>query len=208
MAFPLSPVEIEDVDALVRNVEYPAHLHGPLRRLMLAHSAEQQWKYREDEIRWVTEGIYQALDLQDEILYKACGADGQPVGIIGWTTSSHPFSKGMKYGEQCIQEGPIIKCEERQGRRTRHHNSWTPPSLDVSSWRNVSKMLRKERQRVLQGWKGNGIYRIVFMAVAPHHQRQGVGSTLLKMLCDYVDEYELDIFIISSPDGIRVYSKF
>lgn len=49
---------------------------------------------------------------------------------------------------------------------------------------------------------------IVFMAVAPHHQRQGVGSTLLKMLCDYVDEYELDIFIISSPDGIRVYSKF
>lgn len=158
IAFPLSPVEIEDVDALVRNVEFPAQLHSPLRRLMFPHSEEQQWKYREDEIRWVTEGIYQALDLQDEILYKACGADGQPVGIIGWTTSSHFFSKGMKYGEQCIQEGPIIKCEERQGRRMRHHNSWTPPSLDVSSWRNISKMPRKKRQRVLQGWKGNGIY--------------------------------------------------
>jgi predicted N-acetyltransferase YhbS len=46
------------------------------------------------------------------------------------------------------------------------------------------------------------------MAVDPDHQRQGVGSTLLKMLCDVVDANALDIFVLSSPDGIQLYSKF
>ena len=49
---------------------------------------------------------------------------------------------------------------------------------------------------------------ITFMAVDPDHQRKGVGSTLLKMLCDIVDKNELHTFVLSSPDGVQLYSKF
>ena len=46
------------------------------------------------------------------------------------------------------------------------------------------------------------------MAVDPNHQRQGVGSMLMKIFCDYVDGNALDAFVLSSPAGIRLYSKF
>lgn len=46
------------------------------------------------------------------------------------------------------------------------------------------------------------------MAVDPNHQRQGVGSMLVRIFCDYVDENALDAFVLSSPAGIGLYSKF
>lgn len=46
------------------------------------------------------------------------------------------------------------------------------------------------------------------MAVDPSYQRQGVGSTLMEMFCRIVDENALDAFVMSSPAGIRLYSKF
>lgn len=46
------------------------------------------------------------------------------------------------------------------------------------------------------------------MAVDPNHQSQGIGSTLLEMFCRVVDEQALDVFVSSSPAGIRLYSKF
>ncbi|KAJ6120162.1 hypothetical protein N7523_004442 [Penicillium sp. IBT 18751x] len=142
----LSLVKYEDVDALVRKVEFPAHLDNPLRRLMFPRSTEQ-WNPKEDEIKWAIDGIYEAIDRENEMLYKACGGDGLPVGLIGWTTSLDAPSKGTIDG-------------------------------------------------------------IIFMAVDPAHQRQGVGSTLLKMFCDFVDANALDVFVMSSPAGIRLYSKF
>lgn len=49
---------------------------------------------------------------------------------------------------------------------------------------------------------------ITFMAVDPDHQRQGVGSMLINMFCHYVDGIALDAFVMSSPAGVRLYSKF
>lgn len=46
------------------------------------------------------------------------------------------------------------------------------------------------------------------MAVDPNHQCQGVGSMLMKIFCDYVDQNTLDAFVLSSPASIRLYSKF
>jgi predicted N-acetyltransferase YhbS len=46
------------------------------------------------------------------------------------------------------------------------------------------------------------------MAVNPDHQRQGVGSMLMQSVCDKADENNLDAFVMSSPAGIRLYSKF
>ncbi len=37
------------------------------------------------------------------------------------------------------------------------------------------------------------------MAVDPNFQRRGVGSTLMKIFCDYVDDNALDAFVLSSP---------
>jgi hypothetical protein len=122
---------------------------------MFPRSAEQQWDHREDEIGWAIDGIYEAIDRENEMLYKACEADGLPIGLIGWTTSSGAFSKGIMKGENGVQDDPKIKFEERQ-RKMRHRNSWTPPSLDVPSWLGISKLLIAERQRILQKCHGNG----------------------------------------------------
>lgn len=157
MAFSLSPVKSEDVSVLVRRVEFPAHLDSPLRRFMFPLSTEQQWDCNEDEIKWAIDGIHEAICRENESLYKACGADGLPVGLIGWTTCSGVFSKGMINGQNFIQDDSIINSEERQSRKMGHHDSWTPPSLDVPSWLGISKLLRAERQRVFQKWHDNEI---------------------------------------------------
>lgn len=132
MELSISPVEAEDVDLLVRKVEFPAHQDSPLYRLMFPHSTEQLWEQREDEIRWTIDGLRETVDQKDEALYKACGEDGSPVGLIGWTTSSGGLARKAR-------------------------NSFTPASLDVASWLCVSRRLREERQRVIQGYAGHGI---------------------------------------------------
>lgn len=48
---------------------------------------------------------------------------------------------------------------------------------------------------------------ITFMAVDPAHQRQGIGSMLMDMFCREVDEHKLDAFVLSSPAGVRLYTK-
>ncbi|KAK2811983.1 hypothetical protein FQN50_001690 [Emmonsiellopsis sp. PD_5] len=207
MACSISPVEAQDVDLLVRKVEFPAYQDDLLQRLMFPYSKERQQEQREDEIRWTIDGLLETVHQGDEALYKACGEDGSPVGLIGWTTSPGTFAKGLGVkSEDCIHSGrvPVGKSRGRQGAR----NSFTLPSLDVASWLGISKRLREERHRVLQACHGNGICRITFMAVDPNHQRQGVGSMLMRIFCDYIDENSLDAFVLSSPAGIRLYSKF
>ncbi|EGC44288.1 conserved hypothetical protein [Histoplasma capsulatum var. duboisii H88] len=190
MAFSISPVETEDVDSLARKVEFPAHQGNLLYRLMFPRSKEQ----REDQIRWTIDGLPETVHQEDEALYKACGEDGSPVGLIGWTTSPGAFAKGMSGA--------------KQGPKPKKRNNFNPPSLDVTSWLVISKRLREERQRVLRGCQGNAICRITFMAVDPNHQCQGVGSMLMQSFCGYVDENALDAFVLSSPAGIPLYSKF
>ena len=46
------------------------------------------------------------------------------------------------------------------------------------------------------------------MAVDPNYQRQGVGSLLMKVFCHRVDDDQLDAFVLSSPAGVRLYTKF
>lgn len=44
--------------------------------------------------------------------------------------------------------------------------------------------------------------------MAPEHQRQGVGSMLLQWGCDKADSCGWDSFVMASPDGVQLYSKF
>ncbi|CEL09842.1 hypothetical protein ASPCAL12971 [Aspergillus calidoustus] len=188
MVLSISPVETEDVNLLVRKVEFPAHQDNPLYRLMFPHSKEQHWEEKEDEIRWTIDGLLETVHQEDEALYKACGEDGSPVGLIGWTTSPGAFATGVKCRD-CPHGSPVVKSGARGVAKFKSRNSFDPPSLDVASWLGISKRLREERQRVIRDCQGNGICRITFMAVDPNHQRQ-------------------DAFVLSSPAGIRLYSRF
>lgn len=158
MACSISPVEAQDVDLLVRKVEFPAHQDNLLYRLMFPCSQERQWEQREEEIRWTIDGLIETVHQGDEALYKACGEDGLPVGLIGWTTCHGTFTKGVK-SKDCIDSGPVGKSIGRQGAKLKNRNSFNPPSLDVTSWLGISKRLREERQRVLRACKGSGICR-------------------------------------------------
>ena len=46
------------------------------------------------------------------------------------------------------------------------------------------------------------------ISVDPKYQRQGVGSMLLKWGCDMADRCGQGAFLIASPAGIPLYSKF
>jgi hypothetical protein len=41
----------------------------------------QQWGHSEDEVKWAIDGVYEAINRENNILYKACGADGLRVGL-------------------------------------------------------------------------------------------------------------------------------
>lgn len=44
--------------------------------------------------------------------------------------------------------------------------------------------------------------------VAPEHQRQGVGSMLLRWGCEMADRDKLGSFVMASPNGLLFYRKF
>ncbi|KAG5300626.1 NAT_SF acetyltransferase domain-containing protein [Histoplasma ohiense] len=184
-------------------IEFPAHQDNLLYRLIFPRSKEQ----REDQIRWTIDGLLETVHQEDEALYKACGEDGSPVGLIGWTTSPGAFAKGVKRRDH-IDSGQVVRSGAKQGPKPKNRNSFNALSLDVTSWLVISKRLKEERQRVLRGRQGNAICRITFMAVDPNHQCQGVGSMLMQSFCGYVDENALDAFVLSSPAGNPLYSKF
>ncbi|EFR01222.1 hypothetical protein MGYG_04226 [Nannizzia gypsea CBS 118893] len=197
MAISISPVQPGDVDFLTRKVEYPAHLDGPLYRVMFPHSQKLRWEEEEDEIRWTADAILEAIHREDEVLYKACGDDGLPVGLIGWTTSAGASA-------EFIQGGRAVK----PGVRKKRAGTAPPSTLDMNTLLAISKRLREERRRVLQSYYKNEMYRITFKTVNPNHQREGVGSTLMESFCRKVDESAADAFVMSSPAAVRLYSRF
>jgi hypothetical protein len=98
MTFLLSHVVATDTDLLVRKVEYPANQDNPLYRLMFPVS-EKEAEQREEEIRWMVEGLLKTLSGQRDNLRMACRVDGTPVGLVGWVivgqaTGRHKINGG------------------------------------------------------------------------------------------------------------------
>lgn len=157
MAYSISRVKADDVDQLVRKVEYPAQQENPLTRLMFPRPREQM-EQREGEIQWTIDGLLEAVYRGDETLYKACGVDGSPVGLIGWTTSVGVPSEevnGVDHGGN----GPTGMSGVGHGMSVESRSSWCPSSLDVVSWLDVSRQPREERRRILRGCQGKGVCR-------------------------------------------------
>lgn len=150
----ISPAIATDVDELAQ-VEFAAHQGSTLHRLMFPHLIEMESEDREEVIKWAAYALDEAIIREDETLYKACRADGLPIGLIGWT-STVPLSDMM--GEECVQDSSIIST--RRGEEVMERcNSWTPRSLDMRAWLDISKRLQIERRRVLEEYQDNGTCR-------------------------------------------------
>lgn len=46
------------------------------------------------------------------------------------------------------------------------------------------------------------------MSVHPNYQSQGLGSKMLERVCDEIDKLGWPAFVMASPAGVRLYSKF
>lgn len=122
-----------DAENIVRQVDFPAMRNGPLYRLMF--SADVTQAQQTEIIQWYVDGLRDALRQDANTFLQVCGSDGAPVGFCGWT---------MEYRAQST-ENPQKVPEVRQEKHT------VPEALDLPVWLEVSKDLRKERERVLKG---------------------------------------------------------
>lgn len=208
MKYQLSDVSFNDTDMLVRQCEFPAMRRDPLQMAMFP-KADPDPEEEEEEIRWTIEGLQESLQesLEGDSYYfrkVTTVGSGCYVGFAVWTFESS--SRETRYK---------VKSKERR-------ESWNPASLDVTAWNQVSKHLREERQRVLYGHQNIWSESIAIpvleelssclglntIAVAPEHQMQGVGSMLMQWGCDMADSRGWNSFVMASPDGIQLYSKF
>ncbi|KFY84560.1 hypothetical protein V500_09205 [Pseudogymnoascus sp. VKM F-4518 (FW-2643)] len=159
----------------------------PLRMIMFP-GADPNPNEEEEEIRWEIEGLQRSLKKDSCYFRKVTDSAGCYAGFAIWTLDPSSTETGHK-----------TKSAQKL-------ESWNPASLDVRAWIEVSKRLRDERQTVLNVQQN--IWRLNTISVAPEHQRQGVGSMLLKWGCDKADSCGWNSFVMASPDGVQLYSKF
>lgn len=46
------------------------------------------------------------------------------------------------------------------------------------------------------------------MSVCPEYQYQGLGSKLMKHICEDMDRHDRFGFVLGSPAGVKLYSRF
>jgi GNAT superfamily N-acetyltransferase len=213
-------VHLADADSLARGVDFPAVESGPLFRLMFprpsAGFSEQQ---RDEIIRWHIQGIKEAILSGKTHLRKVCNADGIPVGLAGWVIERDPKEQDTNVGKSAA-----AGMEERGHKQRIRH--WVPEALDMSAWSNVSADLKAERNRVMENldnvcrtssFPGNllevrikltGCIGLTIMSVRPDCQHQGLGSLLMQHICQDIDRHSWYGYVLASPAGVNLYSKF
>ncbi|QPG96626.1 hypothetical protein C2857_004777 [Epichloe festucae Fl1] len=188
----ITDISVSDAERIVRKVDYPAMRDGPLFRLIFPSRATTTEAQQNEIIQWYAEGLEDALRCKANKLLQVCASDGTPLGFCGWT---------MEHRGQ-IRQVPRNSSLSQHGKKLLS----LPEALDLSAWLSVSNDLRSERERILGGW--DNVCWLIFMSVHPDLQRHGLGSTLLKRVCDDMDELGWPAFVMSSPAGIRLYAKF
>ncbi|KAG8412959.1 hypothetical protein J3458_013382 [Metarhizium acridum] len=181
----IADISVSDAERIVRKVDYPAMQDGPLFRLIFPSRATTEAQ-KNEIIQWYAEGLEDALRRKGNKLLQICALDGTPLGFCGWTVEHRGQSRQVPMNSSLSQHGTKLLS--------------LPEALDLSAWLSVSSDLRSERERILSGWDD--------VCLHPDHQRHGLGSALLKRVCDDIDELGWPAFVMSSPAGVRLYTKF
>lgn len=132
MQYQLPDVCRGDTDMLVRQCEFPAMRRDPLKMNMFPN-ADPNPEEEEEEIRWAIEHLQESLKNDSYYFRKVTDSSGCCAGFAIWTLDPTSTVTGHKTNS------------------TQKRISWNPASLDVRAWIDVSKHLREERQRALNG---------------------------------------------------------
>jgi ribosomal protein S18 acetylase RimI-like enzyme len=46
------------------------------------------------------------------------------------------------------------------------------------------------------------------MGVNPRYQRQGIGSMMMRRICEETDRHGRCAYVLAAPEGVRLYAKF
>lgn len=131
MQYELPDVGVADADALIRQCQSPAMRQDPLRKIMFPEANADSYEKKE-EIRRTVEGLKESLE-NKSCYFRKVTFGSSYVGFAIWTLESS--------GEGTRQKATSDK----------RHKSWNPAALDVEAWNQVSRRLREERLRVLDG---------------------------------------------------------
>ncbi|KAI0468145.1 hypothetical protein F4859DRAFT_491716 [Xylaria cf. heliscus] len=192
-------IDVCDAEQIVREIDFPAMQSGPLYRLMFPTASEFTESQQDEVIRWYSDSLRDAITGQTTSFLQICAPDGSPLGFCGWRIEPPCQATDESTTRPAGSETAGLQSRRRD-------RSSLPETLDIDTWVSISQQLRKERERVLNDTPA--IYRLTFMSVRPDRQRQGLGSCLLKAVCDKIDEAGLPGFVMASPDGVRLYAKF
>ncbi|KAJ5549315.1 acyl-CoA N-acyltransferase [Penicillium frequentans] len=195
MRFTLCTVDAGDAELLVRNCDFPAMQNNPLHLTMFPNSCQGT---EEEELKWSIEALRKSILARPAWFRKVCLEDGTPVGFAGWNLEQTTTMGGNSNND--------VSKERKKPNDFPNRDYWHPNTLDVEAWMRVSRLLREERIRVLCNRKD--IWRLTILSVDPRYQRQGIGSMLLGWGCEEADAHERDSFLMASPAGINLYTKF
>jgi hypothetical protein len=130
----LSTVEVSDAESLARNVDVPATRDGPLYRLMFPPWDDMSDVQRDVMLQWFVEGLRNAIERQADNFLQIRASDGTPLGFCGWVFEDEQEAAAGT-------ETAFLGSSQR----------FVPENMDVPAWLSISKRLREERERALDG---------------------------------------------------------
>lgn len=139
MGVKVLPVEAKDVIPLVEKCEVPAMRENPLSLLMFPNKGYGSVEH----VEWIVGGLKQSLLPSATCIRKACEDNGQLVGFAEWT---------LDFATPDALATLNNAFDNASGTGNQHQNksNWLPDGLDARAWLAASKLLRLERERVLQ----------------------------------------------------------
>lgn len=134
MEVSIATIDVLDAEDIMRKVDLPTMHHSPLYRLMFPPWAEMTEAQQNEIVQWYSEGLRDALRRTTVNFIQIRTTNGTPLGFCGWA---------MEHGRHAgTKRSPV---QPGQGQPL------PPETLDLDAWLSISKKLRKERKRVLEG---------------------------------------------------------
>jgi hypothetical protein len=123
----------------VRQCDFPAMRDNPLHLILFPTSCKET---EEEEVNWTIEALRETLLTRPARFRKVCLEDGTTFGYAGWSLEQIILRRDTaKSGDKLEEPKRPNQCQKR--------GYWHPSTLDVEAWVEVSRLLWKEKIRVL-----------------------------------------------------------